>query len=65
MKLQFNAQGYLHGAYTINYLLERSRVVGVAVISLFFSLNYFFYNSFGPHDDVSYEDSNRLQPFYY
>lgn len=35
MKLQFNAQGYLHGAYTINYLLERSRVVGVAGVSLF------------------------------
>eukprot|EP00667_Euglena_gracilis_P000392 EG_transcript_392 len=30
MKLQFNSQGYLHGAYTINYLLERSRVVGHA-----------------------------------
>eukprot|EP00667_Euglena_gracilis_P000247 EG_transcript_247 len=30
MKLQFNQHGCLHGAYTINYLLERSRVVGHA-----------------------------------
>jgi myosin heavy subunit len=27
MKLQFNDQGFLHGCYTTNYLLEKSRVV--------------------------------------
>jgi|UniRef100_A0A7S4G842 myosin heavy subunit len=27
MKLQFNDKGFLHGCYTINYLLEKSRVV--------------------------------------
>eukprot|EP00667_Euglena_gracilis_P001949 EG_transcript_1948 len=31
MKLQFNRSGFLHGCYTINYLLEKSRVVGHAV----------------------------------
>jgi len=31
MKLQFNRSGFLHGCYTVNYLLEKSRVVGHAV----------------------------------
>ena len=30
LRLQFSREGYLHGAHTTNYLLERSRVVGHA-----------------------------------
>eukprot|EP00667_Euglena_gracilis_P000321 EG_transcript_321 len=55
MKLQFNDQGFLHGCYTINYLLEKSRVVTHGKGERSYHSYYQFLFGASPEDKKAYQ----------